>query len=255
MTAQRRSAGPPSSRRRRRPFRESRPPPASCPPTPAGSSFAGPIWAGRDAALGPTRSNPGTARPCRRPVPGPDRRASPGRPLRFRDRQPHGRARRRRDADHGRKRAAVRRGPAAAGTPCSTARSIRSSSGRRSRSRKAGRRSDSIRSPAGTRARPCPTRSSTPIRRSATNRAAVRLAGDVSVREIAPARTFGFLKDVEGLRRQGLALGASLDNTVVLDDTGGRQPPAPLPGRVRPPQAPRPHRRPGPARPAASSAG
>ena len=40
------------------------------------------------------------------------------------------------------------------------------------------------------------------------------------VDEIAPARTFGFLKEVEMLRRQGLALGGSLDNAVVLGDTG-----------------------------------
>jgi len=39
-------------------------------------------------------------------------------------------------------------------------------------------------------------------------------------REIAPARTFGFLKEVEYLRSQGLALGGSLDNALVLDDTG-----------------------------------
>ena len=38
--------------------------------------------------------------------------------------------------------------------------------------------------------------------------------------EIAPARTFGFLKEVETLRRKGLALGGSLDNAVVLGDTG-----------------------------------
>jgi UDP-3-O-[3-hydroxymyristoyl] N-acetylglucosamine deacetylase len=37
-------------------------------------------------------------------------------------------------------------------------------------------------------------------------------------RELAPARTFGFLADVEGLRARGLAVGASLENTVVLDD-------------------------------------
>jgi UDP-3-O-[3-hydroxymyristoyl] N-acetylglucosamine deacetylase len=37
-------------------------------------------------------------------------------------------------------------------------------------------------------------------------------------REIAPARTFGFLKDVETLRSQGLALGGSLENTIVLDE-------------------------------------
>lgn len=40
------------------------------------------------------------------------------------------------------------------------------------------------------------------------------------LRLIAPARTFGFLKDVEGLRLRGLARGASLANTVVLDDSG-----------------------------------
>lgn len=36
-------------------------------------------------------------------------------------------------------------------------------------------------------------------------------------RELASARTFGFLKDVETLRAKGLALGGSLDNAVVLD--------------------------------------
>ncbi len=35
---------------------------------------------------------------------------------------------------------------------------------------------------------------------------------------IAPARTFGFLKDVTELRRRGLALGGSLDNALVLDE-------------------------------------
>ncbi len=38
--------------------------------------------------------------------------------------------------------------------------------------------------------------------------------------EIAPARTFGFLKDVEIMRQRGLALGGSLDNAVVLGETG-----------------------------------
>lgn len=36
-------------------------------------------------------------------------------------------------------------------------------------------------------------------------------------REVARARTFGFMKDVEMLRSKGLALGGSLDNAVVLD--------------------------------------
>lgn len=35
---------------------------------------------------------------------------------------------------------------------------------------------------------------------------------------IAPARTFGFLKDVPELRRRGLALGGSLENALILDD-------------------------------------
>jgi UDP-3-O-[3-hydroxymyristoyl] N-acetylglucosamine deacetylase len=37
---------------------------------------------------------------------------------------------------------------------------------------------------------------------------------------IAPARTFGFLKDVEALRQHGLALGGSLENAIVIGDTG-----------------------------------
>ena len=37
-------------------------------------------------------------------------------------------------------------------------------------------------------------------------------------REICRARTFGFLKDVETLRANGLAKGGSLDNTIVLGD-------------------------------------
>ena len=40
------------------------------------------------------------------------------------------------------------------------------------------------------------------------------------IEEIAPARTFGFLKDVELMRQNGLALGGSLDNAIVLGETG-----------------------------------
>lgn len=43
-------------------------------------------------------------------------------------------------------------------------------------------------------------------------------------RELAPARTFGFLRDVDALRAAGLARGASLDNTVVFDERGVRNP-------------------------------
>lgn len=38
--------------------------------------------------------------------------------------------------------------------------------------------------------------------------------------DIAPARTFGFLEDVEKLWAQGLARGGSLENVVVLDEKG-----------------------------------
>ncbi|MFG1361580.1 UDP-3-O-acyl-N-acetylglucosamine deacetylase [Xanthobacter pseudotagetidis] len=39
-------------------------------------------------------------------------------------------------------------------------------------------------------------------------------------RELAAARTFGFLKDVERLRSAGYARGAALENTICLDDAG-----------------------------------
>jgi UDP-3-O-[3-hydroxymyristoyl] N-acetylglucosamine deacetylase len=38
------------------------------------------------------------------------------------------------------------------------------------------------------------------------------------VREIARARTFGFTRDVESMRSNGLALGGGLDNAIVMDD-------------------------------------
>ncbi len=46
---------------------------------------------------------------------------------------------------------------------------------------------------------------------------------------VAPARTFGFLKDVDKLRSLGLALGASFENTVVLDDEKVLNPPLRFP--------------------------
>ncbi len=38
------------------------------------------------------------------------------------------------------------------------------------------------------------------------------------VREVSRARTFGFMKDIEFLRENNLALGGSLDNAIVVDD-------------------------------------
>jgi UDP-3-O-[3-hydroxymyristoyl] N-acetylglucosamine deacetylase len=43
---------------------------------------------------------------------------------------------------------------------------------------------------------------------------------DNFLRKIAPARTFGFMRDVEKLRAVGLARGGSVENAIVLDDRG-----------------------------------
>jgi UDP-3-O-[3-hydroxymyristoyl] N-acetylglucosamine deacetylase len=51
-----------------------------------------------------------------------------------------------------------------------------------------------------------------------TQRATVDF-GDVSyVHEVARARTFGFMQDVESLRGMGLARGGSLENAIVMDE-------------------------------------
>ena len=51
-----------------------------------------------------------------------------------------------------------------------------------------------------------------------TQRAAVDF-GDVSyVHDVARARTFGFMQDVESLRGMGLARGGSLENAIVMDE-------------------------------------
>jgi UDP-3-O-[3-hydroxymyristoyl] N-acetylglucosamine deacetylase len=42
--------------------------------------------------------------------------------------------------------------------------------------------------------------------------------------QIAPARTFGFLREVEALRQQGLALGGARDNALLIDETGYHNP-------------------------------
>lgn len=44
-----------------------------------------------------------------------------------------------------------------------------------------------------------------------------RHSQETFVKEIAGARTFGFLKDVQLLQKQGLALGGSLENAIILD--------------------------------------
>jgi UDP-3-O-[3-hydroxymyristoyl] N-acetylglucosamine deacetylase len=49
---------------------------------------------------------------------------------------------------------------------------------------------------------------------------AVRVTPRSFTEQIAPARTFGFLREVEMLRKSGLALGGSLENAVVIGETG-----------------------------------
>jgi UDP-3-O-[3-hydroxymyristoyl] N-acetylglucosamine deacetylase len=48
----------------------------------------------------------------------------------------------------------------------------------------------------------------------------VELNEETFIKEIAPARTFGFLKDVEYMMAQGLAKGGSLNNAIILTDKG-----------------------------------
>jgi UDP-3-O-[3-hydroxymyristoyl] N-acetylglucosamine deacetylase len=48
----------------------------------------------------------------------------------------------------------------------------------------------------------------------------LRITEESFVEEIAPARTFTFLKEVEMLRQQGLALGGSLENAIVIGESG-----------------------------------
>jgi UDP-3-O-[3-hydroxymyristoyl] N-acetylglucosamine deacetylase len=48
----------------------------------------------------------------------------------------------------------------------------------------------------------------------------IRITEDAFIEQIAPARTFTFLKDVEMMRQNGLALGGSLENAIVLGETG-----------------------------------
>jgi UDP-3-O-[3-hydroxymyristoyl] N-acetylglucosamine deacetylase len=46
------------------------------------------------------------------------------------------------------------------------------------------------------------------------------LASDNFLKKIAPARTFGFMRDVEKMRAAGLARGGSVENAIVLNDEG-----------------------------------
>lgn len=57
-----------------------------------------------------------------------------------------------------------------------------------------------------------------PVIERSTQSVAIDFAETSYLKEIARARTFGFMHEVEDLRENGLALGGGLDNAVVLDE-------------------------------------
>jgi UDP-3-O-[3-hydroxymyristoyl] N-acetylglucosamine deacetylase len=57
----------------------------------------------------------------------------------------------------------------------------------------------------------------------------VELSNGSYVRQIAPARTFGFLRDEAALRNMGLIRGASEENAIVLTNEGIQNPPLRFP--------------------------
>jgi UDP-3-O-[3-hydroxymyristoyl] N-acetylglucosamine deacetylase len=59
-----------------------------------------------------------------------------------------------------------------------------------------------------------------PLLRSGQTVATMDFSSVTYLKEVARARTFGFRRDIEALRRHNLALGGTLDNAIVLDDAG-----------------------------------
>lgn len=57
-----------------------------------------------------------------------------------------------------------------------------------------------------------------PVFDKSSPRVSVDFAEHSYIREVARARTFGFMQDVENMRSQGLALGGSFDNAIVMDE-------------------------------------
>lgn len=57
-----------------------------------------------------------------------------------------------------------------------------------------------------------------PVLQRSGNEIAIDFAETSYVKEISRARTFGFMQEVEYLRANGLALGGSLDNAIVMDE-------------------------------------
>ena len=57
-----------------------------------------------------------------------------------------------------------------------------------------------------------------PVFRSSRNHASVDFSTTSFVKQVSRARTFGFMRDLEQLRENNLALGGNLDNAIVVDD-------------------------------------
>lgn len=57
-----------------------------------------------------------------------------------------------------------------------------------------------------------------PVFERSVQEATVDFAHTSYIKEVARARTFGFMQDVENLRNNGFALGGSLDNAIVMDE-------------------------------------
>jgi UDP-3-O-[3-hydroxymyristoyl] N-acetylglucosamine deacetylase len=57
-----------------------------------------------------------------------------------------------------------------------------------------------------------------PVFRRHSKRASMDFSTGSFLKEVSRARTFGFMRDMEALRGQNLALGGTLDNAIVLDD-------------------------------------
>lgn len=57
-----------------------------------------------------------------------------------------------------------------------------------------------------------------PVFRNRSQTTSVDFSSTSFVKEVSRARTFGFMRDIEQLRANDLALGGSMDNAVVMDD-------------------------------------
>jgi UDP-3-O-[3-hydroxymyristoyl] N-acetylglucosamine deacetylase len=57
-----------------------------------------------------------------------------------------------------------------------------------------------------------------PVFSAANRRVVIDFEHTSYIKEVSRARTFGFMQDVESMRAQGLALGGSMDNAIVMDE-------------------------------------